>query len=229
MVERYSHLSPQHKLREPMGAVALGVESGIKKLEFIPGHLIRDVSGRQITDGIIAFRNNGVLEIVSVFEAKAGRRAARELSFASGSISSLSSSERAELRAYAKDVLREQRAAAEETGRPFNKTLHEIVREVAVFERGGQVRRDIERLSENADGTLAQLRIGTDLIPVRLSPTRTKFFGVLPRDVNRSLIERELLDGGFIFEIIGADINQRKLSSIAERLRPLAEQAARNP
>jgi hypothetical protein len=164
-----------------------------------------------------------VLEIVSVFEAKAGRRAARELSLASGSISSLSQADRAELRAYAKDVLREQRAAAQEAGRPFNKTLDEVEREVALSERGGQVRRDIERLSE------AEIRVGADLIPVRLSPTRTKFFGVLPRDVNPSLIERELRDGGFTFEIIGVDINQRGLRTIAERLRPLAEQIAAAP
>ena len=91
---------------------------------------------------------------------------------------------------------------------------NEVEREVALSERGGQVRRDIERLSENADGTLAQIRLGSDLIPVRLSPTRTKFFGVLPRDVNRSLIERELREGGFSFEIIGANISQRDLRSI---------------
>jgi hypothetical protein len=81
-------------LREQAGPFALGVQTSGKKLEFIPGHLIRDASGRQITDGILAFRNNGVLEIVSVFEAKAGQRAARELSLASGSISSLSKADR---------------------------------------------------------------------------------------------------------------------------------------
>jgi hypothetical protein len=52
---------------------------------------------------------------------------------------------------------------------------------------------------------------------------------VLPRDVNPSLIERELRDGGFTFEIIGVDIRQRDLRTIAERLRPLAEQMAELP
>ncbi len=216
-------------LRDRAGSFALGVQTTGKQLEFIPGHLIRDASGRQITDGILAFRNNGVLEIVGVFEAKAGRRAARELSLASGSISSLSQAERTELRAYARDVLREQRASAQEAGRPFNKTLDEVMGEVALSERGGQIRRDIERLSENADGTLAEIRVGTDLISVRMSPNRTKFFGVLPRDVPTSLIERELREGGFTFEIIGVDINQRDLRSIADRLRPLAEQLAETP
>ncbi|WP_347888550.1 pre-toxin TG domain-containing protein [Nitrosomonas europaea] len=216
-------------LRDRAGSFALGVQTGGRQLEFIPGHLIRDASGRQITDGILVYRNDGILEIAAVFEAKAGRRAARELSLASGSISSLSAAERAELRAYARDVLREQRAAAQEAGTPFSKTLDEVEREVALSERGGQVRRDIERLSENADGTLAQIRLGSDLIPVRLSPTRTKFLGVLPRDVNRSLIERELREGGFSFEIIGADISQRDLRSMASEMVPLATTMAGAP
>jgi len=216
-------------LRDRAGSFALGVQTGGKKLEFIPGHLIRDAAGRQVTDGILAYRNNGVLEIAAVFEAKAGRRAARELSLASGSISSLSQGERAELRAYAKDVLREQRAAAQEAGQPFNKTLEQVEREVALSELGGQVRRDIERLAENANGTLAELRIGSDLIRVRLSPTRTKFFGVLPRDVNRSVIERELREARFSFEIVGVDISQRDLRSAAGEMVPLATNIAAAP
>ena len=71
--------------------------------------------------------------------------------------------------------------------------------------------------------------IGTDTVPAQLSPTRTKFFGVLPRDVNPSLIEQELRDGGFAFEIIGVDLNQRDLRSIAERLRAVAEQMDPSP
>lgn len=208
-------------LRDRVGSLALGVQTGGKQLEFIPGHLIRDASGRQVTDGILAYRNNGILEIAAVFEAKAGRREARELSLASGSISSLSRAERSELRAYARDVLREQRAAALEAGRPFNKTLDEVEREVALSERGGQIRRDIERLSQNADG-LPQIRIGADQLPVRLSATRTKFFGVLPRDVNRLNIERQLRDAGFNFEIVGVDISQRDLRTVAAEMVPLA-------
>lgn len=216
-------------LRDRAGSFALGVQTGGKQLEFIPGHLIRDASGRQITDGILAYRNNGILEVAAIFEAKAGRRAARELSLASNSISSLSAADRAELRSYARDVLREQRAAAQEAGKPFNKTLEEVEREVALSELGGQVRRDIERLSKNADGTLAQIRIGSNLLPVSLSPTRTKFFGVLPKDVNRSLIESELREGGFNFEIIGVDITQRDLRSIAGEMVPLATTMAGAP
>ena len=207
----------------------MGLQTGGKKLEFIPGHLIRDASGRQITDGILAFRNNGVLEIAAVFEAKAGQRAARELSFTSQSISSLSRAERAELRAFAKDVLQEQRAAAEGAGRRFDKTLAEVESEVTLSEHGGQIRRDIERLSKNEDGTLAQIRIGASLLPVSLSPTRTKFFGVLPRDVNSSIIERELREARFNFEIVGVDIGQRDLRAVADEMVQLATTIAGAP
>ncbi|MGF7213219.1 hypothetical protein GGE65_007856 [Skermanella aerolata] len=212
-------------LRDRAGSFALGLQVPTgKQLEFIPGHLIRDLAGRQITDGILAVRNDGVLEILAVFEAKAGRRAARELSLSRSSISSLTPAERAELRAYARDVLRERRAEAQLAGTPFQQTIEEVEREVALSELGGQVRRDIERL---ADG--ATIRVGAGTTPVRISPTRTKFFGVLPRDVNPSLIERELRDGGFNFEIVGVDINQRDLRTIADRLRPAAEQLTTSP
>ena len=211
-------------LRDRAGSFALGIETGGKKLEFIPGHLIRDTAGRQITDGVLAFRNNGVLEIVAIFEAKAGKRAARELSMASGSISSLSKADRAELRAYARDVLEEQREIAREAGIAFKKTLEEVEQEVALSEYGGQVRRDIERLFANPDGPLTNIRVSSESIPVRISPTRTKFFGVLPKDVNRSLIERELRDSGYSFEILGVNIGQRDLKSVADEILTLITQ-----
>lgn len=216
-------------LHNPAGSLALGIQTGGKKLEFFPGHLIRDAQGRQITDGILAYRNKGVLEIMAIFEAKAGHRAARELSLAKSSISSLSEADRLELRAYSKDVLREDREAAQAAGISFNRTVEDIEREIIQTERGGQVRRDIERLSVHSDEELAKIRIGTESFTVRLSPKRTKFFGVLPKDVNSSLIERELSEEGFNFEIIGVDISQRDLKSIAEKLVPIATEMVGAP
>lgn len=216
-------------LRDRAGSFALGIETGGRQLEFIPGHLIRDASGRQITDGILAFRNNGVLEIAAIFEAKAGNSAARELSITRASISSLNTAERAELRAFARDIWRDARTAAQEKGVPYTKTIEEIEREVILTERGGQVRRDIERLSPGNGGALPGIRIGSDLVPVKISPTKTKFFGILPKDARRSLIESELRAGGFNFEIIGVDVTQRELKSIAEEMVPLATTMANTP
>ena len=212
-------------LRTRVGGFALGitVPAG-KKLEFIPGHLIRDAAGRQITDGILAYRDGESLVIAAVFEAKAGPRAARELSFARGGVSSLTDAERAELRANAKDVWREQRQAARDAKQPFTKTVEDVEKEYALSERGGQVRRDVERL---ADG--AEIRVGTQTLPVRISPTRTKFFGVLPRGVRASTIERQLKDERFTYEILGVNLRSKDLNDIAAKLQPLAQKLVAEP
>jgi hypothetical protein len=218
-----SRIVPWLKTRVGGPALGITVPAG-KKLEFIPGHLIRDAAGRQITDGILAYRDGESLVIAAVFEAKAGKSAARELSFARGGISSLTDAERAELRANAKDVWREQRQAARAAKQPFTKTVEDVEKEYALSERGGQVRRDVERL---ADG--AKIQVGTQTLPVRISPTRTKFFGVLPKDVAPATIEQQLKDSGFTYEILGVNLRSSDLKDIAAKLQPLAQKLAADP
>lgn len=207
-------------LRDRAGSSALGVQTASKQLEFIPGNLIRDRDGLQVTDGILAFRDKGVLNIAAVFESKAGARGVRELSLGSGGISSLSTEGRASLRAFAKDAWRDLREEAQAAGRPFNTTLAEVELAWAQARREGQISRDVETLVE-----LGEIRVGADWVHVRMSPTRTKFFGVVPKDVSRTTIDRvvrEVSSVGYNIEFIGADITQRDLSSIAEQLVPLA-------
>ncbi|SFO58164.1 hypothetical protein SAMN05660359_04491 [Geodermatophilus obscurus] len=215
-----SRIVPWLSSREGGFALGITVPAG-KKLEFVPGHLVRDSAGHQISDGLLAYRDGEKLVIAAVFEAKAGKNAARELSLKKGGMSSLTKAERQELRANAKDVWREQRDEALAAGVPFKKTLDEVEKEYALSELGGQVRRDVERL---ADG--ARIRIGTEMFAVTVSPTRTKFFGVLPRDVRAAAIEKQLKESGFSFEIIGADIKSKDLAAIGEKLKPLAEKLA---
>jgi hypothetical protein len=210
-------------LRESAGAVALGIPRPLNGLEFFPGHLIRDARGRQITDGILAHWVGNELEIVAVFEAKAGPRAARELAFASGGISKLTKEERDELRAYAIDIFRDRRAEARLTGAPFPTTrvkIDEMIRdielEVNLTEQGGQVRRDVERMAENEDGTPAKLLIGTELTSVRISPTKTKFFGVLPKNVPPGDLERELQQLGYQFDVLGMNVTDKELIELTE-------------
>ncbi|MEU4711631.1 pre-toxin TG domain-containing protein [Nocardia salmonicida] len=217
-----SRIAPWLSTREGGFALGITMPAG-KRLEFIPGHLVRDTTGRQISDGLLAFRDGEhgkQLVIVAVFEAKAGKSAARELSLKGGSISSLTKAERRELRANAKDVWREQREEALAAGKPFKKALNEVEKEYALSELGGQVRRDIERLSD------AQIRVGTETFKTTLSATRTKFFGILPRDVRAATIEKQLKESGFSYEIIGADIKAKDLAAIGEKLKPLAEKLA---
>lgn len=219
-----SRLVPWLRTRE--GGFALGITVPVgKKLEFIPGHLIRDTAGRQISDGLLVFRDGDELVIAAVFEAKAGKSAARELSLKRGGLASLTDAEHAELRANAKDVWREQRATAKVAGQPFTKTLEDVEKEYAQSELGGQVRRDVERLSADETGP-TRIRVGTQEFSVQMSPTKTKFFGVLPRDVRAGTIESQLKDSGFTYEILGMDIRSDALKNIAASLQPLADKLA---
>ena len=220
-----SRLVPWLATREGGFALGIAVPAG-KKLEFIPGHLIRDISSRQISDGMLVFREGDHLVVCAVFEAKAGKSAARELSLKRNSISGLTRGERDELRAYAKDVWREQRDEAVAAGKAFKKSVEDVEKEFIQSELGGQVRRDVERLAATG-GNLTRIRIGSQEIAVKLSPTQTKFFGVLPRDVRASTIEAQLKDSGFAYEILGVDIKAAKLKDIAALLQPLAEAMAK--
>lgn len=211
-----SRLVPWLSTREGGFALGITVPAG-KKLEFIPGHLIRDAAGRQITDGMLVYREGEKLVIAAVFEAKAGKNAARELSLKKGGISSLTQAERDELRAAAKDAWLDARDAAKAAGQPFKKSIEDVEKEFIQSELGGQVRRDVERL---ADG--ASIRVGAADYTVKLSPTKTKFFGVLPRDVSAATIGAQLKESGFTFEILGVDITASKLKDIASSLQGLA-------
>jgi hypothetical protein len=220
-----SRIVPWLSKREGTYALGITVPAG-KKLEFIPGHLIRDAANRQISDGMLVYRQGDELVIAAVFEAKAGKNAARELSLKRDSLSSLTDGERLELRANAKEVWLEGRAEAKSTGKAYTKSIEDVEKEYALSELGGQVRRDVERLAEGATGP-ARIRVGTQEFTVRISPTKTKFFGVLPADVRASTIEAQLKETGYSYEILGVDINAGALKDIAASLQPLAEALAK--
>ena len=69
-----SRLVPWLRTREGGFALGVTVPAG-KKLEFIPGHLIRDTAGRQISDGMLVYRNSDELVVAAVFEAEKQARA----------------------------------------------------------------------------------------------------------------------------------------------------------
>jgi hypothetical protein len=222
-----SRIVPWLQAREGAFALGLTVPAG-KKLEFVPGHIIRDLRGLQITDGILAYRDNGRLVILAVFEAKAGPHAARELSLARGSRSSLTQAEREELRAYARDVWRDRRDAARAEGRAFGETVDGIEQEMILSERGGQVRRDIERLAASDTGA-SMIRVGAERLPVVFSPTRTKFFGVLPRGARTATIEAQLRAENVTFEMLAADLTSSQLDAVARDLAPHARRVGEAP
>ena len=208
-------------LKTRTGELALGVNVPAgKKLEFIPGHLIRDANGRQITDGVMAYRSGGELFITAIFEAKAGKSAARELSVAKGSWSSLSAEAKGELLANAKDVWRSRAAKAKRHGQPFTQTIEQIMDEYKLAELGGQVRRDIERLA--AAGGKNTLQVGSETLVVNMSPNNTKFFGVVPKNIGTATIEAQLKAEKVSYELIAVDIKDTQLKSLAEKMKALA-------
>jgi hypothetical protein len=225
-------------LTDPNGYTALGFVSPIphgSTVIFVPGHMISDIHGRQLTDGILATWENDELVIRVIFEAKAGKSAARELRVSKGGLSSLSNTERAEIRAEAQRVFRTLTRRAQLEGVPFTRKLEDIEKEILddirLSEEGGQIRRDVERLAEDERGRPTQIYIGDrpKPVPVRISPTKTKFFGVVPNNVDPTSIVSALTGLGYNFEVIGTAISQRDLGAIADQLVPLAEKMAAAP
>jgi hypothetical protein len=74
------------------GKAQLGGKFAGEALEFIPGHLVRDAEGRQLTDGLIGFwTKEGRFQIVTVIEAKAGVWASEGLRLGEAEVGALRS------------------------------------------------------------------------------------------------------------------------------------------
>ncbi|KAH8652618.1 hypothetical protein BGZ60DRAFT_436208 [Tricladium varicosporioides] len=218
-------------LRSRQGAFALGlrVPKG-KAIEFVAGHSIHSASGkvgRQITDGMLGYWEKDVFNILAIFEAKAGRDGARELSFLKGSLEKLTAKEKKELRAYAKEIMAEEKEIAEDAGRLYSRTVEDIEKEV-IHEEPGQIRRDLERLDatvnkETGANILPKIRIGSREVEVKLnSISKTKIFGIVPKGVRISTIQKEV-PKEFLFEAIAAPIHRKDLQAVANDLVGLAE------
>jgi len=61
------------------GLAALAGGRPIEKLEYVAGHRITDANGRQFTDGMLIVRDGKKVEVVAIFESKAGKSAAAGL------------------------------------------------------------------------------------------------------------------------------------------------------
>jgi hypothetical protein len=226
-------------LNDPAGKAALGLDVA-GKVEFIPGHLIRARSGMQrmvkgkpvlqstfteLTDGILVVpTGENEYQVAAVLEAKAGQWSARGLTVKKGE--KLTQAERIELRAYAEELFKDAQDIAATTGEPVNTSVGQIMKELldAPPHIGGQLRSDIERLSE--------LQVFFGGVPVKLdfSPNKTKFFGILPADVNPSriavngpegfinLFEEAKQAGIKNFEVIGFGVTSKELDEAARVL-----------
>ncbi|PWU14374.1 MAG: hypothetical protein C5B50_17500 [Verrucomicrobia bacterium] len=213
-------------------------------IELIQGHRIADVAGRQLTDGIIARRlADGSLEILTVIEVKAGRRAAQGLRTASHGIG--------DSEEFARFVIEEDKALVVQTLRKAglkvdaaaveagSETISEqaieaiaaekkLRRVVTQAELGGQVRQDIERLAPSTtedmeavshlDEEAKSILVDGLPTPVRFSPTRTRFVGIVPEDVPVDAITRDLQAQRFNFNSLQTGGSARDLTATAQRL-----------
>jgi hypothetical protein len=219
-------------LNDPAGRAALGINPAhIRgRLEFIPGHLLRDDFGLQLTDGMVVSRmRDGSLRILAIFECKAGARAATGLSFKGKSRSRFSKDEEAVLKDEVDRAMKELEQRAKRSGKPVAKTRKEVEREFLNRQSRGQIGSDIERLHPSAGPDMDNLgpkdlgkqfiHLGGEPVRVHFSPTLTKFFGVLPMDVSGTAIARELADAGVRnFEILGMGIPVAELKAAGRRL-----------
>jgi hypothetical protein len=184
----------------------------------------RDLDNRQVTDGILGYFNNGVLNILAVFESKAGPHGARELSFTAAAATD---AQKAELRAAARDEFTDLLAQAKLDGKTPTKTLQQIEKSYKTSQLGGQIRRDIETLAEHGG-----IHIGGVETPISFSPTKTKFFGVVPAGLQPSLlatIRKQLEAEKVTFKIIAAELDTAELDAVAKELQPLAVAMVNGP
>jgi hypothetical protein len=161
---------------------------------------------------------------VGVFEAKAGPNGARELSFTAAAATD---AQKAELRAAARHELADMLAQAKLDGTKPTKTLQELEKSYKTSQLGGQVRRDIETLSEHG-GVL----IGGIETPIAFSPTKTKFFGIVPAGLKPSLlstIRKQLEAEKVTFELVAAQLETAELDAAAQQLQSLAIDMVNGP
>lgn len=203
-------------LKDPYGRVALGLGHIKGELHFIPGHLIRDEFGLQLTDGLIVRQLEDRVHLVAVFEAKSGQASSRGLAAKSTSVKKLSDADKLELLEEAKESIKDLEERARINGLPPpTTTLEQQMKLIKQNQQGGQIRSTLERLSE-----LKLWINGREMtVDVAVGPRSTKWFGVLPLDVKSDAIKKAIVDAGIPnVEMIGMDINQNYLNKAAKTI-----------
>ncbi|UZN02887.1 DUF4157 domain-containing protein [Cellulomonas sp. S1-8] len=221
-------------------------------LEVIEGHRIADLAGRQLTDGVIARRlPDGTMELVTVLEAKAGRGAAQGLRSSSSGIGDpeefarfvIEQNRPAVLAVLRRSGLTDDVRAVVGGSEELSAAAIEAVaadkgmrRLVTQAELGGQVRKDVERLApgtSSLDDVASELdevptQILVDGVPttVRMSPTRTRFVGVVPQDVPTDAITTALTGPGQRFNFTALQLGGRAADITDRAQRLIADQAA---
>jgi hypothetical protein len=221
-------------LNDPAGKAALGLEHVVGRIEYIPGHLIRTPGGRlknmkpgeftriEGMDGLlVVHQGENRYLVVGVVQDKAGEMAARGLT--EGKVTTLTADEVKETRAYAEQLFRDAQDIARKNGTPLTTSVDKIFEELSKQRGPGQFASDIERLSE------VRFFFGGEEVALTFRPQQTKFFAVVPSDVNPSRLADPRRPGNFLdvfadarkigitnLEVIGFGVTQKELKSAAE-------------
>jgi hypothetical protein len=223
LLEELLAIRAARMLGEEGGRVALAGSRAAEKLELIAGHRITDALGRQFSDGIIAIRQGNTIEIVVLFESKAGKAAKAGLRGSYTGVASMSEAELKEVRAAAIDALREERPALRkmsmaEIEKQFAADIDRMIDEEFSLAESGQVRRDIERISPNAGEASTTLLIDGVPTEVVSRPSTTKVVGVLPADVKAGRMAKLFGKEGLNFEALNLGIAEKDLQTLAEAI-----------
>ncbi|WP_353064434.1 DUF4157 domain-containing protein [Tunturibacter psychrotolerans] len=164
---------------------AKGVVTSIEESsEFIAGDRV-SLGGRKFSDGLILTRRGGKLYVTSIFEAKAGSRAAKGLleTNPAAALEELSGPEFREMRSEALESLRAERPDFQQLSLDEIWEHHEV--EVRTYMEkellqgeAGQFRRDIERLVPNAGEEVTTIKVDGVPMDVIGSPRTSHLTGV---------------------------------------------------
>lgn len=242
LLEELAHVDVRRQLAAGASDV-LGVGDNAG-LELIEGHRIADLSRRQLTDGVIARRlPDGSIEIVTVLESKAGASAAEGLRTASSGVGRRDEFARVVIAEDAEAVeallrrggLKTDADAVAAGSSKVSRRAQKVIAEdkgmrdmVTQSEWGGQIRKDVERLSPDTVPGETELSSTLDEVPaeilvdgvptrVRFSPTRARFVGVVPEDVPVAEITASLTPE-FNFAMMQTGGTAADLTARAERL-----------
>jgi hypothetical protein len=231
LFEEMTALRAQRMLAEEGGREFLAGSRAGEELEFIAGHRIKDPAGRQFSDGVIAVRRGERLEVLVIFEAKAGKAARKGLR---SSYEELTKTERLELRAEAIEDLRLLRPELDRVPswvieKGYGKEVDALEEKISLADMG-QVQRDVERGTPNAGTDFVTLGVdGVDTAVVIDRPSSVKFVSTLPSDVKPGRFRKLFGEAGIDFESIGLPIREQELNTLAEAIETANRAAALVP
>ena len=214
-------------------------EQGLK-LEFIPGHAIKDANGQLLTDGVIGFWKNDRFHIVTFFESKGGAAAGRGLRRKWTGIpraerpdlikeaQSTGLSKMRELDQDAGEALAEavaelkkrnpKKFGALTTDEVIQKFPNDVERSWGTLSQSeaGQIRKTTERVTD-----VGEMRLYGRPTPITSATGGTPHaVGVLPSDVSQASLREAMEKGGIqSFERLkNVPVTQADLNSLAKEI-----------